>query len=118
MVSYVLSRKYYSSRLTLLRFRISKMLLENICWITKKKITQIPLFYISVEYVLWSRADASIPQIKEFLRLIMTEMKRRGKNVRGPYLAWLELYKMVHENGQDADALVGMCSKSVIQPAS
>ncbi|KAE8748112.1 hypothetical protein FOCC_FOCC005115 [Frankliniella occidentalis] len=59
------------------------------------------------EYVLWSRADASIPQIKEFLKLLMNEMKRRGKNVRGPYLAWLELYKMVHEKGQDADQVVG-----------
>lgn len=60
-----------------------------------------------VEYILWSRTDSSIPQIKEFLNLLMTEMKRRGKTVRGPYLAWLELYKMVHEKGQDADQLVG-----------
>lgn len=60
-----------------------------------------------VEYVLWSRPDASIPQIKEFLKLLMNEMKKKGKNVRGPYLAWLEFYKMVHERGQDADQLVG-----------
>lgn len=57
---------------------------------------------------MWSRADSSVPQIKEFLRLLMTEMKRRGKNVRGPYLAWLELYKLVDEKGLDADETVGM----------
>lgn len=39
--------------------------------------------------------------------MVLTEMKRRGKSVRGPYLAWLEFYKMVHEMGQDADQLVG-----------
>lgn len=63
--------------------------------------------FILVEFALWTRADASIPQIKEFLNLLMTEMTRSGKTVRGPYLAWLELYKMVHDKGQDADQLVG-----------
>ena len=56
---------------------------------------------------LWERADASGEQCAEFLRMVVQDVLEKGKKVRGPYLAYFELYSKLKERNADTESAVG-----------
>jgi hypothetical protein len=56
----------------------------------------------------WQAADCTLEMCKDFLSLVLSENEALSRRLRGPYLAYLEFYRRLHERGDNAEELLGM----------
>jgi len=56
----------------------------------------------------WQVADSTLEMCRDFLSLVLSENEAMSKRLRGPYLAYLEFYRRLHERGEKPEELLGM----------
>lgn len=56
----------------------------------------------------WQVADSTLEMCKDFLSLVLSENEALSRRLRGPYLAYLEFYRRLHERGDKPEELLGM----------
>lgn len=56
----------------------------------------------------WKVADSTLEACKAFLSLVLCENEALSKRLRGPYLAYLEFYRRLHERGEKPEEILGM----------
>jgi hypothetical protein len=56
----------------------------------------------------WQVADCTLEMCKDFLSLVLSENEALSRRLRGPYLAYLEFYRRLHERGDKPEELLGM----------
>ncbi|PSN43752.1 hypothetical protein C0J52_06409 [Blattella germanica] len=54
----------------------------------------------------WQVADCSLEMCKDFLSLVLSENEALSRRLRGPYLAYLEFYRRLHERGENPEQLL------------
>ncbi|KAJ9576201.1 hypothetical protein L9F63_006934, partial [Diploptera punctata] len=52
-------------------------------------------------------SDSSVEMCKDFLSLVLSENEALSRKLRGPYLAYLELYRRLHERGDKPEQVLG-----------
>ena len=55
----------------------------------------------------WQVADSSLEMCKDFLSLVLSENEALSRRLRGPYLAYLEFYRRLHERGEKPGEILG-----------
>ncbi|KAJ4445258.1 N-alpha-acetyltransferase 25, NatB auxiliary subunit [Periplaneta americana] len=55
----------------------------------------------------WQIADSTLEMCKDFLSLVLSENEALSRRLRGPYLAYLEFYRRLHERGDKPEELLG-----------
>lgn len=56
----------------------------------------------------WQVADSTLEMCKDFLSLVLSENEALSRRLRGPYLAYLEFYRRLHERGENPEELLGI----------
>jgi hypothetical protein len=56
----------------------------------------------------WQVADSTLEMCKDFLALVLSENEALSRRLRGPYLAYLEFYRRLHERGENPEELLGI----------
>jgi hypothetical protein len=56
----------------------------------------------------WQVADSTLEMCRDFLSLVLTENEALSRRLRGPYLAYLEFYRRLHERGENPEELLGI----------
>ncbi|KAL0267023.1 UNVERIFIED_CONTAM: hypothetical protein PYX00_009405 [Menopon gallinae] len=62
---------------------------------------------ISGESIVWQEADYTPKMVQDFLIHLMKKVESEKKKIRGPYLAQLELYKLLKVKSLDPEMVVG-----------
>ncbi|XP_021913632.1 N-alpha-acetyltransferase 25, NatB auxiliary subunit isoform X3 [Zootermopsis nevadensis] len=55
----------------------------------------------------WQVADCTLEMCKDFLSLLLSENEALSRRLRGPYLAYLEFYRRLHERGDNPEEFLG-----------
>lgn len=68
---------------------------------------RVPVPSNGKEYILWYDADYTPEMVLVFFNQLITDSEENKKKIRGPYLAKLELYRLMKNESLDPEAIMG-----------